>query len=82
MKRETHSKELQTKNSSREESRKSSIGVVNNFIKKFNRTNPFNLNNNKPMVINSQRAPKSDVKAVKIPIQSNHATAVHSRYLF
>jgi len=81
MKRDANSKELQTKNSSREESRKSSVGVVNTFMKKFNRTNPFNLNS-KVMVINSQRGLKSDAKVVKMPIQSQHVTAVHSRYIF
>jgi hypothetical protein len=81
MKSQTNSKEIGVKSSSREESRKSSVGLVNTFIKKFNRTNPITINS-KTLFLNSQRGSRPEVKPIKMPNQSVPVSTNHSRYAY
>ena len=79
MKGHANSKEIHTKNSSREEPRKSSAAIVNNFFKKINRSIPMTIPT-KSLLLNSQRGSKPKVDPIKMPQQSQQLSAQHSRY--
>ena len=79
MKNHANSKEINGKNSSRDEPRKSSATIVNNFFKKINRSIPMTIPT-KSLLLNSQRASKPKVDPLKIPGQSQQLSAHHSRY--
>lgn len=79
MKNHANSKEIHSKNSSREEPRKSSAAIVNNFFKKINRSIPMTIPT-KSLLLNSQRGSKPKVDPLKIPVQSQQLSAQHSRY--
>ncbi len=81
MKNHSNSKEIPVKNSSRDEPRKSSAAIVNNFFKKINRSIPMTIPT-KSLLLNSQRGSKPKVDPIRMPIQSQQLTAQHSRYYF
>lgn len=78
MKSQANSKEVHTKHSSREDSRKSSAAMVNNLIKKINRSIPLTIPT-KSVLLNSQRS-KPKVDPIKMPNQSQQISSHHSRY--
>lgn len=80
MKSQTNSKEIHSKHSSREEPRKSSAAIVNNFFKKINRSIPMTIPT-KSLLLNSQRGSRPKVDPIKMPAQSQQLTAQHSRYI-
>jgi len=79
MKGHPNSKEIHAKHSSREESRKSSATIVNNFFKKMNRSIPVTIPT-KSLLLNSHRGSRPKVDPIKMPIQSQQLSAQHSRY--
>ena len=78
MKNFSNSKEKANKPSSKDEPRKSSAAIVNNFFKKINRSIPMTIPT-KSVFLNSQRGSKPKVDPIKMPIQSQQLSAQHSR---
>lgn len=79
MKSHANSKEIHSKQSSKEEPRKSSATIVNNFFKKINRSIPMAIPT-KPLLLNSQRGSRPKVDPLRMPGQSQQLSAQHSRY--
>lgn len=80
MKSQTYSRDLQTKHSSREESRRMSSNVGGNLLKKINRSMPIAVPT-KSVLLNSHRS-KPKVDPIKIIHQSQQISSHHSRYDF
>lgn len=79
MKSHSNSREIGSKASSREEPRKSSAAIVNNFFKKINRSIPMTVPT-KSLLLNSHRGSKPKQDILKAPTHSQQLSAHHSRY--
>lgn len=79
MKNQNSTKETRSKNSSREDSRKSSVVLANNFLKKIAQSIPLAMPS-KSIFLNSHRGSRPKVDPIKIPIQSQNISSNHTRY--
>ena len=79
MKSHGNSKDLQARQSSREEPRKSTATTVN-FFKKLTKAIPMAVPT-KSVLLNSHRGSKPKIDPIKIPQQSQQLSQNHSRYL-